>query len=134
MASASLQPSRAAAELLRTSSTDAERMGLQYLSVQALIESADTLLRVNDPAAARPLIKQALSRSDRLGLRLLRAKAHYLEATLLRLEKNRDARREYATALRLIDELTKDEGNQQLLKRSDLGALHADATRWATAG
>ena len=107
-------------------------MGLQYLAVHCLIQSADTLVRMKDLTGARQAAEGALERSQTLGLRLSLANAHYLRATVLRLQGSRDARRDYAAAMRLVDELGAEDGNRQLLKRPDVGALYADAKRWAT--
>jgi tetratricopeptide (TPR) repeat protein len=134
IATVAIQPSRAAAQQLRTASTDADRLGLQYLAVHCLIQSADTLLKIEDRAGAKQAVERALDRSETLGLRLSSADAHYLRATLLRLQGSRDARRDYAAAVRLVDELRAEDGNQQLLKRSDVGVVYAEATRWAKAG
>ena len=134
VASAALQPSRAAAAQLRTVGAEADRSGLQYLAVRCLIQSADTLLKVKDYAGAKQAADLALDRSQTLGLRFSLANAHYLRATALRLQGSRDARRDYAAALRLMDELGAEDGNQQLLKRPDVAALYAEAKRWATTG
>jgi eukaryotic-like serine/threonine-protein kinase len=134
VASAALQPSRATAAQLRTVGAEADRSGLQYLSVHSLIQSASTLIKIKDYAGAKQAADVALDRSQRLGLRFSLASAHYLRATALRLQGSRDARRDYAAALRLMDELGAEDGNQQLLKRPDVAALYADARRWATTG
>ena len=124
--------SRAAAQIRRRGRGD--RSGLQYLSVHSLIHSASTLIKIKDYAGAKQAADVALDRSQRLGLRFSLANAHYLRATALRLQGSRDARRDFAAALRLLDELAAEDGNQQLLKRPDVSGIYADARRWATTG
>jgi tetratricopeptide (TPR) repeat protein len=133
-ATATLQPSRAAAQVLRTVSAEADRLGLQHLAVRCLIAAAATLVSVDDYAGARQTVQQALDKSQTLGLRFLLANAHYLRATVLRLQGSREARRDYAAALRMLEALGAEDGNQTLLKRADVAAWYAEAKRWATTG
>jgi len=64
-------------------------------------------------------------------LRLPLAKGHYLLGEILRASNDAGARKEYAQALRLIDEINTEEGGQHVLKRSDLGPMRAEAERWS---
>ena len=59
------------------------------------------------------------------------AKAHYLKASVLRANGDPAARRDYAAALRLLEEVKGDGGNENVLKRADLAAMHAECLRWS---
>ena len=72
-----------------------------------------------------------LARAEALGLRELTARAEYVMATSLRLANDRAARQHYATVVRILGELAREQGAGQLLQRADLKALYADSERWA---
>lgn len=95
------------------------------------IRRAEVLLSLGDRSTARQEIERTLVHAETLGLRTLLVKAHYLRAEVLRLGGDSGARREYGVALRLVDEIRAEEGNQHLLKRADLGRLYAECERWS---
>jgi serine/threonine protein kinase/tetratricopeptide (TPR) repeat protein len=133
MMASAVQPTRALASQLGTLSQEADTLGLQFLSVDSALRRAETLLKLGDRAAARQEVDRSLARADTLGFRLLRAKALYLRAEILRLAHDPQARAEYASALRLLEEIKGEDGNQQVLKRADLAVMHADCLRWSKA-
>jgi hypothetical protein len=49
----------------------------------------------------------------------------------MRLGGNAQARRHYAAALQLVEEMAREDGGQKLLERADLKAIHADCLRWS---
>jgi hypothetical protein len=51
----------------------------------------------------------------------------------MRLAKDDQARRHYASALRILDDMKREEGNGQVLERTDLKAIHAECVRWSKA-
>ena len=75
--------------------------------------------------------ERALAKAEELGLKVPLAKAHYLKAPVLRAKGDPAARRDYASALRLLEEIKADDGNQNVLKRADLAAMHAESSRWS---
>jgi hypothetical protein len=91
----------------------------------------DTLIKLRDFTTARDEANRAVAKSDALGLRVLIAKARYLRGAALRLANDPDASRDYAFALRLLDEIKGEDGNQSVLKRADLAAMYADCQRWS---
>ena len=127
----SSQPSRAVAVRLGTLSQEADVLGLKALSVEASVERALTLLRSGDRATARQEIDRALARADALRLRPLLARAHYVRGEILAAGKDAQARTAYTDALRLLNELRTEEGNQSVLKRADLSAIYAACERGA---
>jgi eukaryotic-like serine/threonine-protein kinase len=127
------RPTQALARTLAGLAQQADAQGLESLSVECAVQRAETLMKIGDQANALPEAERALAKAEELGLKVPLAKAHYLKASLLRLKSDSDARREYAAALRVLEEIKADEGNQNVLKRADLAALHADATKWVKA-
>jgi len=134
MMASAIQPTRALASQLGTLSQEADALGLQFLSVDSAIRRAETLLKVGDREGARQEVDRSLARADTLGFRLLRARALHLRGEILRLANDSRARAEYSSALRLLEEIKGEDGNQQVLTRADLAAIHADCLRWSKAG
>jgi tetratricopeptide (TPR) repeat protein len=131
--SSSTQPSRALAAQLSTIAQEADAQGLQYLSLQCSLQRAETLLKLGDRSAARQEVDRSLAKAEAFGFRLLLAKARYLRASLLRLGGDADSPREYAAALRVLEEMKGEEGNQDVLKRADLNAMHEDCVKYSKA-
>lgn len=134
MTAVAAQPTRALATRLANLALEADKLGLRSLSVDCSILRAETLLKLGDRPGARQEADRALARAETLGFRMPQAKAHYLRAEILRATGDPDARREYALALRLINEIRSEDGTESVLKRSDLGAIHAESERWSKAG
>jgi eukaryotic-like serine/threonine-protein kinase len=129
MTAAVMRPSRTLASKLATLAQEADTLGLNALAVDCSIQRADTLLKLGDRVNGRQEVERALAKSEALGLRVLLAKAHYLRAEALRPGDDAEARREYASALRLLEEIKAEDGSHNLLKRADLGAMYADCVR-----
>jgi hypothetical protein len=64
-------------------------------------------------------------------LRLAQARAHYVRAEVLRLGGDSNASREYALALRLLNDMKGEDGNQNVLKRADISKIYAECERWS---
>ena len=128
---AAAQPTPALVSSLSTISREANSNGFIYLSVLAALESADTLLRLGDTRVARQSIEPTLARAESLGLRELLARSEFVLAETMRAAKDPQARRHYATAQRLLEEIRREEGAQQILERADLKRIHAESERWA---
>ncbi len=91
-------------------------------------------MRSHDSAHAQQELERALRRADKLGLKPLSAKAHYLLATILRASGNQiEAQQYYRDALQLIDGMRKDPGGDKILQRSDFKTMYEEATRWSQA-
>jgi tetratricopeptide (TPR) repeat protein len=133
MTAAALQPSAAEATRLGSIAQEADKAGLQPLSVESSLRRVETLLKLNSRAAARQDADRAVAKAETLGFRLLRARAQYLRGELLRAAKDPGARRAYAEALRVLDEIKAEDGSQDVLKRADLGPMYAECTKWSKA-
>jgi tetratricopeptide (TPR) repeat protein len=123
------EPTRALAARLASLSNDADTLGLKFLSVQCQLQRAATLGRLGDRGTGKQEADRAIARSDSLGLRMLRAQAYYLRATLRGPVSAVEARRDFASALRFLEELKGEEGNERLLTRPDVAAMYAECVR-----
>jgi serine/threonine protein kinase/tetratricopeptide (TPR) repeat protein len=126
------QHAQSALSGLRPLMKQAEDQGLKYSAVECSLILAEALMQARNFPQARQEIEAALGLSDRLGLRPLTAKAHFLLATVLRNSGSAaQAQSHYQDALALLDSMQKESGAEKLLLRSDMAAIHADSTRWS---
>jgi serine/threonine protein kinase/tetratricopeptide (TPR) repeat protein len=124
--------SRDVAGTLRTLAEEADALGLRYLAIECSVYAGEALLNGKDFSRARQELERALARSDKLSMRTLQAKSHYLLATVLRLSgKNTDGARHYAEAHRILDEMRKEAKSDSLLKRADLSTMYAESAKWS---
>jgi len=122
---------REAGASLKSLGLEADKLGSQYLSAECAVDLGEALVETKDFARARQAIKPTLNTSEKLGMRILQVRAHYVLGALLRLSGNSaEASGQYQQALRLLEESRKEPGAENLLHRADLGSLYEDATRW----
>ena len=136
LAKADIDAGRAAAAItsLRAVAKQAEDQGFAYMSVECSVYIGDAMIRNRDTAHAQQELDRALLQTDKLGLRPLGAKAHYLLATALRSSGNAaDAQQHYQASLQLLDAMRKETGGEKILQRSDLKAMYDDASHWVGA-
>jgi serine/threonine protein kinase/Tfp pilus assembly protein PilF len=131
--SAAAQPARPAAAALAKIGRDAEMSGLTYLSIYCSLASAETLLRIGDHQPARQEAEQALAKAETLGLRELLARSEWVLATTMRLSADPQARRHYGSALQLLEEMKREDGNEKVLERADLKTIYAECLQWSKA-
>ncbi|MFI5177107.1 MAG: tetratricopeptide repeat protein [Vicinamibacterales bacterium] len=122
------QPAQALVARLAKLAQDADSLGLPSLAVECAVNRADVLVKLKDRANGQREAERALARAETLGFRLLAARAHYVRAEALRQGSDADAKREYGLAVRLLNDLSREDGNQSVLKRADLAGIYADAT------
>jgi tetratricopeptide (TPR) repeat protein/predicted Ser/Thr protein kinase len=117
---------QSAASSLGKLSEDAVGMGAKYLSVESSIYHAEALMNLKSYEPARKELESALSRSEKLGLRVLLAQSHYLLAHDLELSgKAGDAPEHYTQARKILDEIKNEAKTDSILKRSDLSPIYA---------
>jgi tetratricopeptide (TPR) repeat protein len=122
---------QSASASLRPLIGQADALGLKALSLQCSVALAEALIKGNDYARARQQLEQLLGQSDKLGSRMETARIQYLLGTSMRLEENgSEGASHYREAVRILDEIKKELGAQDLLQRADLKALYDDAARW----
>jgi tetratricopeptide (TPR) repeat protein len=124
--------SREAISTLNTLAQEAGSLGPKYLSVECSVDLGEALVNNKDYSRARQEIEPALGKAEKLGLRTLLAKDHYLLATALRATGNgTEATPHYREALRLLDEIRKEAGAERVIERADLKPIYTDSTRWS---
>jgi eukaryotic-like serine/threonine-protein kinase len=124
--------SRDAIGSLKDLAREASGLGMKYLSVECSIDLAEAQVNTKDYSHAREGLDRALNESEKLGLRTMLARTHYLLATVLRLSGNvPEASGHYREALRNLDEIEKDTGSDAVLKRSDLNVIYTESNRWS---
>jgi len=127
--------SREAISSLKALAQEAGSLGLKYLSIECSVDLGEALVNNKDYSRARQELEPALGKAERLGLRTLLAKDHYLLATALRATGNgAEATPHYREALRLLDEIRKEAGAERVIERADLKAIYIDSTRWSQTG
>ena len=99
-------------------------MGLKYASLEASIDLADALIHSKDYSGAQRELEAALPRCEKMSLRALQAKAHYLLAISLGKQgQAADAARQFAQSGEILEEISKECRSDDLRKREDLRPL-----------
>ncbi len=112
----------------------AETLGLKYMAVQCSLLMSEAMIQGKDYAHAKAQLEQALLRSDKLGLQVASARAHYLLGTLLRASGHGvEAKDHYRQAVRLLDSISKEKGAEKVLQRSDVNVIFTESNRWLQA-
>jgi tetratricopeptide (TPR) repeat protein len=106
-----------ATRALRQLAQEADRLGLKYLAVACSVDLAEALLAVKQQAAARQELDRAMGKSEKLGLQMLLARAHYLSASGA---APADARRHLEEAQRIVDRLRREPQAEKLADRADI--------------
>jgi tetratricopeptide (TPR) repeat protein/predicted Ser/Thr protein kinase len=113
-----------AAAALKTLGEQADSLGLKYLSTQCLVLRGQALTGLKDYANAEKDLNTATLRSDKLGLRVLRALSQYQLGRALELSgKGSAAASHYQEARRAADEVQKEAQTDQVSRRSDLAPI-----------
>ena len=124
---------QAALSSLRGLAQQADAAGQKILSTECAVYSAEALVNMKEYSRARQQLEPLVAKGEKLGGRLLFAKACYLLATSFRLTGNRaEASRYYGEALRALDEMRKEAQTETFLKRRDLALIYEDSHRWSS--
>jgi tetratricopeptide (TPR) repeat protein/predicted Ser/Thr protein kinase/TolB-like protein len=119
---------------LRSLAQQAEEQGFAYMDVECSIYMAEAMMQARDYSHARAELERALLEADKLGLKPLSTKAHYVLGTVLRQSGNpADAQDHYRNSAQLIDTMRKEPGAEKILQRSDFKAIYDAASRWSQA-
>jgi eukaryotic-like serine/threonine-protein kinase len=114
---------------LKSDVQQADALRTKYYSVRGSVDLAEALINSKDYAKARTELDAALSRSDKMGLRLETARIHYLNGKLLTLTgKSSEAAGQFAQAKSILGDIMKEGGAEKLLQRPDLKAMYDEAT------
>jgi len=124
--------SSAAISAFKNLAQQADSQGLKYEAVECSLNLGEALINTKALPQARLELERAQTRSEKLGLRSLQARAEYLLATVSRLSgSNSLALDHYHESLRLLDEIRKEAGNDKIMARADFAAISNDTKRWA---
>jgi eukaryotic-like serine/threonine-protein kinase len=119
---------------LRELAQQADEQGLPNISIECSISIAEALIRSHDNTHAQQQLERALLRADKLSLKPLSARAHYLLGDSLRASGNQaEAQRHYRDILQLLDGMRQEPGADKILERSDFKAMYDEAARWTKA-
>jgi tetratricopeptide (TPR) repeat protein len=134
LAKAELESGHAAAAItsFRSLGKQSEDQGFAYVAVESSVYMADAMLRNHDGLHARLELERAILQADKLGLKPLSAKAHYVLGTAMRTSGDApEAQQQYRNAVQLLDAMRKEAGAEKILQRSDFKIIYDDASHWA---
>ena len=124
--------SREASKSLASLVREADSLRSRYLSAECSTDLGDALVNSKEYSRARQELEPALTKAERLGLRALVARDHYLLAAALRGSgDSEEATGHYRDAVRLLDEIRKEAGAEKVMGRADLKPIYEQATRWS---
>src|SRR5580704_15857107 len=99
---------------------EADDQSVPNVSVESSIYMAEAMIRNHDNVQAQEELERALLRADKIGLKPLSIKAHYLLGTALRAAGDQaDAQQHYRTTVQMLDEMRMEPGSEKILQRVD---------------
>jgi len=114
---------------LRALSERADTMGLKYLSIQCSLLLGEALTSQKNYAGAERELEGAVTRSEKLGLRALLARSHFLLGRSLELSGHAsDAAPHYAQAHEIAKSIQEEAKADGIASRSDLAPVFAHGT------
>ena len=109
---------------------EADDQGVPNVSVECSIYMAEAMIRNHDNERARQELERALQRADKIGLKPLSVKAHYLLGNAMRASGNElEAQQHYLTTTQMLDDMRKEPGSDKILQRFDFKTMYDEATR-----
>ena len=128
------QPSAVHSKRLTELEREAEQAGLKNLAIECAFSRAVVSAAQRNYPAARKELELVIARSENLGLRTQMAKAHHLLGTVLDAQRDpAESSRHFSAAQRILDQMRKEEGGADVLKRADLGSVYSESVRRAAA-
>ena len=115
---------------LKKLAQEADSLGLKSVSVEASVNLGAAMIEAKDYNGAHQQLDLSLARAEKLGLRILEAKTHYLLASLLIKSGNgKEATPHYREVVRILESISKEDGAGQLLERTDLQGIYRDSMK-----
>jgi tetratricopeptide (TPR) repeat protein/predicted Ser/Thr protein kinase len=109
---------------------DADTLGLKSLSVESSVYLGAAMGAAKDPRGGHQELDRALAKAEKLGLRVLQAKAHYFLASLLTQSGNvKEATPHYREVVRILESISKEDGSARVLERADLQGMYRDSMK-----
>jgi tetratricopeptide (TPR) repeat protein len=120
----------AAIAVLKKLTQDADALGLKSVSVECSIYLGAAMIAAKDYNGAHRELDLALARAEKLGLRVLQAKAQYLLASLLvKSGDDKEATPHYRETVRILENISKEDGSARVLERADLQQIYRDSMK-----
>lgn len=116
----------AAVAPLRSVIKEAGAVGLKYISTEATLALAEALLNTHQYPAAKKELETSLNTSERLDLQALLARSQYLLGETIEQSGSGgagEADPHFAIAKRTLENIRKESGSEDILKRQDLSAI-----------
>ena len=105
---------------------DADSLRLQFLSAQDTIFLGEALMEAKNAPQARQELESGLHAAEGLGARALQVNAHYLLGVTLRAQGNSaEASHHFDQARSIAEDIHKEAGTDEVIKRSDLKLAYA---------
>ena len=83
-----------------------------------------------DYSGAQQSLDLALARSEKLGLRILEARAQYgLASLLVQSGKPKDATPHYREVVRILEGISREDNAGRILERADLQTIYRESTK-----
>jgi eukaryotic-like serine/threonine-protein kinase len=116
--------------VLKKLSDDADKLGLKPVSIECSVYLGQSMIGVKNYGGARQGLDLALSRAEKLGLRILQAKAQYQVASLLAQSgKQSEATPHYREVVRILEGIGKEDNAARVLERADLQSIYRDSMK-----
>jgi tetratricopeptide (TPR) repeat protein/TolB-like protein len=134
LAKAAIEDGRAAQGVaaMRPLMKQAEEQGVAHVALECSIYIAQAMAQGKDYAHAKPELERALARADKIGLKPLSMRAHYLLGNVLRATGNRaEAGQHYRSAKSMLDDMKSEPGAGKLLQRTDFKTIAEESAHWA---
>jgi tetratricopeptide (TPR) repeat protein len=122
--------SQSAISSLRKLAQECDALRLKYLSTECSLYLGEALLSSKDYSGAGQELEAARRASERLGLRPFLARSDYLLGRALQLAgRGAEASRYEEEARRILDEIHKEAGDDDILKRDDFSPIYAQLSQ-----
>jgi tetratricopeptide (TPR) repeat protein len=109
---------------------EADGIGSRFLSADCSAALGEALVNSKDYSGARQVLEPALGRAEKLGLRNLLTRDHYFLAVALGENGDRaEAAPHYREARRILSEMSKEAGAENVLERADLKPIYEESAR-----
>ena len=109
---------------------DADALGLKPLSVACSLHLGEMLTASKDYSSARQALDLALARAEKLGLRILEARAQYgLASLLVQSGKASEATPHYREVVRILEGISREDNAGRILERADLQSIYRESTK-----
>ncbi len=116
--------------VFKTLGQEADALGLKPLSIACSINLGAMLTANKNYSGARQELDLALTRAEKLGLRVQEARAQYgLASLLVQSGKPKDATSHYREVVRILESISREDNTGRILDRADLQTIYRESTK-----